>query len=167
MGNVIEIAALAAGVIYVIVSQVKGQQLQGTRLVLLPTALILMGVIGLAGMSGVGAVAIGLIAASALIGVAIGLGQGAMTRLESRDGTLWARLPKRALWLWAALILSRVAIMVVAHGLGAGAATSLDSVIVVLGINRLAQAGVIAARAARKSQEAGSGTPFTPWQHSG
>ena len=46
-------------------------------------------------------------------------------------------------------IISRVAIMVVAHAAGAGAAASLDSIIFVLGLNRLAQTGTIAARAAK------------------
>jgi hypothetical protein len=149
MDNLVEIAVLVAAVGYVIFNQVKGQSLHGRQLVLLPAVLIVLGVTGLAGMSGVSAAAVACLAASALIAAAIGLGQGAMTRLEVRDGTLWGRLPRRGLWLWAALIASRVAIVVVAHVIGADAAASLDSIVLALGINRLAQAGVIAARSAR------------------
>jgi hypothetical protein len=149
MSGIVEIAALAAAVGYVVVTQLRGQALQAKRLVLLPLVLIVIGLSGLAGMTGVGADDVACITASALIAVAIGLAQGALTHLDSRDGSLWARMPARGLWLWAALIVSRVVVMVVAHGIGAEAAASLDSVIVVLGINRLAQAGVMAGRATR------------------
>jgi hypothetical protein len=134
MSSIVEVAALLAAVAYVVVTQLRGQALQAKRL---------------AGMTGVGADDVACITASALIAAAIGLAQGALTHLDTRDGTLWGRMPARGLWLWAALIVSRVAIMVVARGIGAEAAASLDSVIVVLGINRLAQAGVMAGRATR------------------
>jgi hypothetical protein len=149
MSGIVEIAALAAAVGYVVVTQLRGQALQAKRLVLLPLVLIVIGLSGLAGMTGVGADDVACITASALIAAAIGLAQGALTHLDSRDGTLWGRMPAKGMWLWAALIVSRVVVMVVARGIGAEAAASLDSVIVVLGINRLAQAGVMAGRAAR------------------
>lgn len=149
MSGIVEIAAIAAAVGYVVVTQLRGQALQAKRLVLLPLVLIVIGLSGLAAMTGVGADDVACITASALIAAAIGLAQGAVTHLDSRNGTLWGRMPARGLWLWAALILSRIVVMVVARGIGAEAAASLDSVIVVLGINRLAQAGVMAGRAAR------------------
>jgi hypothetical protein len=149
MSGIVEIAAIAAAVGYVVVTQLRGQALQAKRLVLLPLVLIVIGLSGLAGMTGVGADDVACITASALIAAAIGLAQGAVTHLDSRNGTLWGRMPARGLWLWAALIVSRIVVMVVARGIGAEAAASLDSVIVVLGINRLAQAGVMAGRAAR------------------
>lgn len=149
MDNLVEIAVLVAAVGYEIYNQVKGQSLHARRLVLLPAVLIFMGVTGLAGMSGVGAADVEFLTASALIAAAIGLGQGALTHLEVHEGTLWGRLPGRGLWLWAALIASRVAIVAAAHVIGADAAASLDSIVLALGINRLAQAGVIAARSTR------------------
>ncbi len=149
MSGIVEIAVLAAAVGFVIVTQVRGQSLQARRLVLLPAILIVTGLAGLHGMTGVSPADIACITVSALIAATIGLAQGAVTRLQSRNGTLWGRLPVSGLWLWAALIVSRVAMMVAAHAVGAQAAASLDSVLVVLGINRLAQAGVIASRAAR------------------
>jgi hypothetical protein len=149
MSGIVEIAVVAAAICFVVVSQVRGQSLQFRRLVALPLVLIVIGLSGLSGMTGVGAADIACITASAAIGAAIGLAQGRMTHLESRNGTLWGRLPARGLWLWAALIASRLVMMVVAHGIGADAAASADSVLVVLGINRLTQAGVIAGRAGR------------------
>lgn len=149
MDNLVEIAVLVAAVGYVVFNQVKGQSLHPRQLVLLPAALIFIGVTGLAGMSAVSGTDVGFLAASALIAAAIGLGQGALTRLEVHEGTLWGRLPRRGLWLWAALIASRVAIVIAAHAIGADAAASLDSIVLALGINRLAQAGVITARSTR------------------
>jgi hypothetical protein len=156
MSSIVEIAALAAAVGYVVVTQVRGQSLHAKRLVLLPAVVVVLGLVGLHGMTGVSADDVACITASALIAAAIGCAQGRMTQLQSRDGTLWGRMPARGLWLWAALVASRVAMMVVAHGIGAEAAASVDSVLVVLGINRLAQAGMIASRAAR------AGLPLTP-----
>jgi hypothetical protein len=155
MSGIVEIAAIGAAVIYVIAGQVKGQLLQPKRLVVLPGVLIVVGLIGLAHMRGVGAADIACITATGLIAIAIGLGQGAVTRLETRGGALYGRLPVRGLWLWAALIGSRVLVMVAAHALGADAAASMDSILFVLGINRLAQAGVIVARAVRTGLLAG------------
>jgi hypothetical protein len=149
MSSIVEIAALAAAVGYVVVTQLRGQSLHAKRLVLVPAVLTVIGLVGLHGMADVSADDVACITASALIAAAIGCAQGRMTRLQSRDGTLWGRLPARGLWLWVALVISRVAMMVVAHGIGAEAAASLDSVLVVLGVNRLAQAGMIASRASR------------------
>jgi hypothetical protein len=149
MSSIVEIAVVAAALGYVIVSQVRGQALRAKRLVVLPVVLIVIGLAGLHGMTGVGSADIACITVSAVIAAAIGFAQGAVTRLQSRNGTLWGRLPAWGLWLWVALIVSRVAMMAAAHAIGADAAASLDSVLVVLGINRLAQAGVIASRAAR------------------
>lgn len=144
----LEIAALVAAVGYVIFTQLRGQALHARRLVVLPAVLIVIGVAGLHGMTGVSPADITLIGTSALIAAVIGFAQGGVTRLQSRDGTLWGRLPAWGLLLWVTLIVSRLAMMALAHGIDAEAAASLDSVLVVLGINRLAQAGVIASRAA-------------------
>ena len=46
--------------------------------------------------------------------------------LAERDGYLWGRLPVRALWLWGALVASRVLLTVVAHGLNAFGIDAVD-----------------------------------------
>jgi hypothetical protein len=143
------VAAIAGVVIYSIYCQVRGQALQGTRTALLPAGLIVFGLVDMAHMPAVGPAAIACIAASAVVAAAIGLAQGAQMSLEEHNGSLWGQLPVKGLWLWAALIISRVAIMVVGHAVGAEAAASLASIIFVLGLNRLAQTGTIAARAVK------------------
>jgi hypothetical protein len=155
MSGITEIAVVAAVVGSVIATQVRGQVLRAKRLLMLPVVLIVIGLVRLHGMIGVSSADIACITVSAVIAVAIGVAQGAITRLESRDGMLWGRLPVWGLWFWVALIVSRVVMILIAHAIGAEAAASTDSVLVTLGINRLAQGGAIAGRAVR------AGLPLT------
>jgi hypothetical protein len=109
--------------------------------------LAVVGLVDLSGSKGVNTADISCIIASALLATGIGVAQGAKMRLELRDGGLWGQMPVRSLWLWGALILSRVAVTVVAVPLGAHIASSTGSILLVLGLNRLAQAAVITLRA--------------------
>jgi hypothetical protein len=144
----------------VIAGQLKGMALRARRVVLLPAVLMVLGLVSLAGSHDVRPDDVLCILASTVMAAAIGFGQGAVMHLEARDGALWGRLPPRGLWLWAVLVVSRVVVTVVAVALGAKAASSTDSIILVLGVNRLAQAAVIAARAIA------AGVPFAP-EHDG
>jgi hypothetical protein len=149
VSDIVLVLGIVAAVIFTIVSQVKGESLSWQRAALMPAGIIVFGLVGLAGMRGVRPADVACISAGAVVATTIGLGQGALTHLESRDGALWQKMPLRGLWLWAALIISRVAVVAAAHVLGAHAASSTDSVFLALGINRLAQAAMIAARASR------------------
>jgi hypothetical protein len=155
--SVIEILAVIGIIGYVIYCQVKGQPLRGRRTVLLPAILTVIGFVNL--RSG-GAHLSGADITSLVIGAAgsavIGLAFGAVTRLESRGGYLWAQLPLRGLWLWAALVAWRVVVILLASGLHANVAASSATLLFSLGINRLAQAAVIVMRATRM------GVPFAP-----
>ncbi len=135
-------------VVYVIGQQLAGSALSGKRLVVLPAVLVVIGVVDLSGHgSHPGPTDIVLLSVSAVIAIAIGLGLGAMTRLERRDGYLWAQLPKQGLLLWGALLVSRVAVTGIAHASGAHVAAGTSAILVMLGLNRAAQALVVAPRA--------------------
>jgi hypothetical protein len=139
---------VAIGLIaWVIGRQLKGELLRAKRVVLLPLVLIVIGGMNLHCMHHLNAADLACIGVGSVIAAGIGLGQGATMRLEARQGELWGQLPVRGLWLWGALLASRLTLVVVALPLGAHAVSSLDSILLVLGINRLAQAAVIAARA--------------------
>jgi hypothetical protein len=153
------LTALAAiGIIvYVIGQQIIGAPLRGKRTVVLPLVLTVIGAAELSGHgSHPGSTDIVLLAVSAATAIAVGLSLGAMTRLERRDGYLWAQLPKRGLWLWAGLFASRLTIAVVAHGVGAHVAAGASAILLVLGVNRVAQALVVVPRAIA------AGVPFAP-----
>jgi hypothetical protein len=132
---------------WVIGRQPKGELLRGRRVVLLPLVLIVIGGMNLHGTHHLSPADLACIGLGAVIAAGIGLAQGATMRLEARQGQLWGQLPVRGLWLWGALLVSRLAITVIAVPLGAHAVASLDSILLVLGVNRLAQAAVIATRA--------------------
>lgn len=151
------VVAVVAIVAYVIGRQLLGEPLRGKRVVLLPTVLTVVGAFEL-GSDGRHPQPVDLVfvGASAVVAAGIGLAQGAAMRLECRDGSLWGQLPVRSLWLWAALLTSRVVFGVAAGVSGAHVAASTAPILLALGVNRLAQAVVIAARAMR------SGIPFAP-----
>jgi hypothetical protein len=145
--NVLTVVAAIAVVALVIGRQIVGEALRGKRLILLPAVLIVFGVLNLAHTPHMNMADIACIAVSGLIAAGIGIGQGASMRLESRDGGLWGQMPVRSLWLWGALVLSRLAVTVLALSIGAHAASSVDSILLVLGVNRLMQAAIITVRA--------------------
>jgi hypothetical protein len=155
--NVLDIVAVVAIVGFVITRQIVGEPLRGRRLIVLP---IILTVIGASELFGHGHHAthadIALICVSAIVAAVIGVGQGAMMHLEARAGVLFARMPLRSLWLWVALVLSRVVIDVIGSGMGAHLAASTTPILMILGINRLAQAAVVGPRAI------GAGIPFSP-----
>ena len=149
---------LVVGVIVIVIGQqVVGTALSGKRLVVLPAVLTLAGIVELASQKvHPGPTDIVLLIVSAAIAVAIGVALGTMTRLERRDGYLWAQLPKKGLYLWAGLIVSRLAITGVADVASAHLAASAAAILLMLGLNRAAQALVIVPRAIA------AGIPFAP-----
>jgi hypothetical protein len=150
--------ALAIGIIvYVIGQQVVGTALSGKRVVVLPAVLTVIGIVDITGQkSHPDATDIVLLVVSAVIAIGIGAGLGAITRLERRDGYLWAQLPKQGLWLWAGLIITRLIITGIAHAADAHVAAGTTAILLTLGLNRGAQALVIVPRAIA------AGIPFTP-----
>jgi hypothetical protein len=158
--SAIEILAVIGVIGYVIFRQVQGEPLRGKRAVVLPLVLTVIGFLNLTGNgSGTGHLT-GTDVACLAVGTAgsavIGLAFGAVMRLESRGGYLWAQLPLRGLWLWAALAGWRVLVMVLSSGLHAHVAASAATLLLSLGVNRLAQAAVVVVRAT------GMGVPFAP-----
>jgi hypothetical protein len=156
--SAIEVLAVIGIIGYIIFRQVQGEPLRGKRALLLPAILTVIGVTDLHGANGahlqaadVTALVIGT-AGSAVIGLAF----GAVMRLENRGGHLWAQLPVRGLWLWAAMVAWRVVAFGLADAMHAHVAASASTLLFSLGVNRLAQAAVIVPRAMAM------GVPFAP-----
>lgn len=155
--SVLTVVAVIGIVVYVIGRQLVGGSVSGKRLIVLPAVLTVIGILDLSGHgSHPGATDIVLLIVSAVIAIAIGLGLGAITRLQRRDGYLWGQLPKQGLWLWGALIASRLLIIGIAHASGAHVAAGTTAILLMLGLNRGAQALVFASRAIT------AGIPFAP-----
>ncbi len=144
-------------IVYIIGQQVVGTPLRGRRVVLLPAILVVIGIVQL-GSSKVhpDAMDVVLLLISAAVAIVIGVTLGLITRLERRNGHLWGQLPKSGLWLWAALIITRIAVTAIAHATGADLAASTDAILLTLGLNRAAQALIVVPRAIQ------AGIPFAP-----
>ncbi|MEV6702823.1 hypothetical protein AB0M68_37795 [Streptomyces sp. NPDC051453] len=146
--NFLKIAGALLLITLVIARQTRGEPLRGRRLIVLPVAVTILGIYLLARHdtkpTATDLVCIGV---SALVAAAIGVGQGATTVLESHDGVLWGRMPLQGLWLWALLIVSRLVMTGVAAVLHAHVAASASPILLVLGVNRIGQAIVVAPRA--------------------
>jgi len=143
--------------VYLVGQQVMGSAVRGKRLILLPAVLTVIGIVEISGgRPQVGPLDVALLAVGAVTAVTIGLGLGAMTRLERRGGYLWAQLPKQGLWLWGGLIASRVVVSGIAGVSGAHVAAGSSAILLMLGLNRGAQALVVGSRAVA------AGIPFAP-----
>lgn len=157
MSEVIRVLAVVAVIGYVIGRQLIGEPLRGKRVVVLPVILAVAGAADLGTHSRHARPAdVVFLVISGLIAVTIGLLQGRMMRLESRNGALWGQMPVRALWLWAALVGSRLILTVIAVAVGAKVAGSSPPIIMLLGINRLGQAAIVMRHALA------TGIPFAP-----
>jgi len=151
----LEVLAVIAIIGFVIYQQLAGQLFQGKRVVVLPAVVTVIGFLDLRGHH-MGAADIAWLTVGAAGSLLIGLAFGLITRLESRDGVLWGKMPLRGLWLWVALVAWRVLIMALAARTGAHVAASATPLLFTLGLNRLAQAAVIVPRAMR------AGIAFAP-----
>jgi hypothetical protein len=151
------VLAVIAIIGYVIGRQLMGEPLRGKRVVLLPVILAVIGAIDL-GTHGhhVEPADVVCLVISGLIAVTIGLQQGRMLRLESRNGALWGQMPVRGLWLWVVLVGSRLIMTVIALAIGAKVAGSSAPITMLLGINRLGQAAIVMRHALA------TGIPFAP-----
>ena len=145
-------------VLYVIVRQLIGEPIRGKRLVILPAVLAIVGVTAVVNSHGrhPSAVDVVLLVIGVAVSVIIGVRQGLSVRLEARQGSLWGQMPVRSLWLWGALITCRGVLDGLGYAAGAHIATGSAAILMTLGINRLAQAAVVAPRALA------AGVPFAP-----
>lgn len=143
---------------YSIGRQIAGQPLRLKRLLGLPLALTVIGAVDVVNSKGQAATDtdLALIVGGCALNVMIGIGEGRLMRLGSRDGYLWGQMPTSVLWWWAAKIASGVILEGIAAALGAHLATISAVMLLRLGANRLAQAAVVAPRALA------TGIPFAP-----
>ena len=156
--SAIEILAVIGIIGYVIFKQVRGEALRGKRAVLLPAILTVIGFTNLHASNGahLQRADVVCITVGAIGSVLIGLAFGAIMRLEDRGGYLWAQLPVWGLSLWGAMVVWRGFSYVLADSMHAHVAASSSTLLLGLGLNRLAQAAVVVPRAMSM------GVPFAP-----
>lgn len=155
IGTIVVVAVIIA---WVIGRQLAGEPLRARRLIGSPIVLTVIGVVDVATSSEPRPAAAGLvlIAAGLVIAGMTGILQGRRMRLEARHGYLWGQMPASVLWLWAAYFAGRGAVDVIGYAVHAQLATSSAVLLLGVGVNRLAQAAVVAPRALA------AGIPFAP-----
>lgn len=157
MSDFIRIIAVIGIIAFVIGRQLVGEPLRGKRVVVLPVILTVIGLSDLGSRSQpVKPNDIVFLVIGGVLAAGIGVAQGSIMRLESRNGALWGQMPLKALWLWVLLIGSRLLVTGAADVAGAHVAGSTSTILLMLGINRLAQAAVVLPRALSAN------VPFAP-----
>jgi hypothetical protein len=155
--NIAQLVLIAALVVLLIGRRFAGQPLRAQSLVI-PVGLTVWGGYQLAGQH-VTATDIGFLLGCAVLGVASGAARGVTVRLYPRDGHLWMRYRWLTLVVWAASIVLRIGLVAGGHLIGVRLSSS-STILLTFGISLIAEAGVIAARAAR------TGLPYAPGQRS-
>ena len=152
MSDIETVIAILVIMVYSVGRQIAGEPLRAKRLIGLPAALTVIGIVDVANSNGPGPTRLDivLIIAGCVVNALIGLGQGRLMRLESRDGFLWGQMPKSVLWWWGAKIASGVVLDGIGHALGAGLAVTTAAMLLRLGVNRLGQAAMVAPRACQR-----------------
>jgi len=158
MSSVETIIVVLGIIAYSVGRQIAGEPLRVKRLIGLPAALTVIGIVDVARAKGQTPTHLDLvlIGVGCAVNTVIGICQGRLMRLESRNGYLWGQMPKSVLWWWAAKIASGLVLDGMGHALGAQLATVSSVMLLELGVNRLAQAAIVAPRAFA------TGIPFTP-----
>jgi hypothetical protein len=156
------IVLAVAAVGYVLWSRMKGQPLKAKRLLLLPAALVVLGIANLTGSSAPHLTPedAGFLAASAGLAAVLGAARGATIELYPRGGELWQRYRPVTVGLWITLIATKL-ILTVAAGAVHASAGGTSSLLLTLGISLLAEAAIVGPRALS------TGLPFATSQDSG
>jgi hypothetical protein len=100
MSDIETVIAIVVIMVYSVGRQIAGEPLRAKRLIGLPATLTVIGIVDVANSNGPGPARLDivLIIAGCVVNALIGLRQGRLMRLESRDGFLWGQMPKSVLW---------------------------------------------------------------------
>jgi hypothetical protein len=98
---------------------------------------------------------LGFLAVCLVLGVISGLARGVTVHLYPRDGHLWTRYRWSTAVIWVATIALRIGLVLVGHVAGVGLDDTWPTMLT-LGVSLIAEAGVVALRAAR------TGVPVAP-----
>ncbi|MBO0868380.1 MAG: DUF1453 family protein [Micromonosporaceae bacterium] len=144
-----QILLTLAILVWVVSRRLTGQPVTAGRLLVLPAIVVVLGASQLLGSvhGHLTVLDVGLLAGEVVLGAAFGLARGATIQLYPRDGHLWYRYRPLTIVLWVASIAARVGIVVLAHQLGAGLASS--TTFLLLGLSLLGEAAVVGLRARR------------------
>jgi len=143
----------AAIVVFFIVRQLRSDRFR-ERSLIFPLALGVYGAFVLRGAARAHpftAASVALLSLSALASIVFGVFRGNTIQLFERGGELWERATWRTVAGWGGLLVTRIAIIAVAAGVGAHLAASPASIPLMIAVTLAAQFVVVS----RRAQESG------------
>jgi hypothetical protein len=143
--NILQILLIAGLVVVLIVRRFAGQPVQATSSVL-PLGITAWGLIQLHGVHLTSA-DLAFLTIEALVAIGVGLARGATIQLYRKAGQLWQRYRWTTLLVWLAAIALRAGLVVGGHLMGVHVVT--QSLVFVLGLSFVAEAGLVAWRVTR------------------
>ena len=134
---------------YVLYSRWQGRPINDRRMLLLPALVSGYGVLQLTGAAGRGLriVDVMTIAAGIVVAAGMGVARGMTVTVVTRDGQPWMRYRAATLILWVVTVIARLAVTLVASGLGASVAVSRGPAILIsVGVTLFAEGLVVTRR---------------------
>jgi hypothetical protein len=141
--NILQILLIAGIIAIVIVRRFAGQPVQAKSSIL-PLGITVWGLIQLHGAQLTGA-DVAFLVIEALVAIGVGVARGATIQLYRKAGELWQRYRWTTLAVWLAAIALRAGLVVGGHLMGVHVVT--QSLLFVLGLSFVAEAGLVAWRA--------------------
>jgi hypothetical protein len=146
----VTILLVVAAVGYVLWSRMQGRPLKLKRMLLLPVVLLVLGITDLTGSSAPHLTSkdIAFLLVGVAFSAALGAARGATIELYPQQGELWQRYRKITVVLWIALIAIKLVLIAIASAAGASAGSGTNTLLLALGVSLLAEAAIVAPRAA-------------------
>jgi hypothetical protein len=148
--NAIDIVLVVAVLGWIIYRQSRWQVLDRARVWRGPIIVAIIGLVQVkAAVPGahLTEAAVGLLAFSAVLSLAVGAIMGSVSQLKHEDGVLWARTGTLGSMLWMVLIVVRIGVDVWAHSVGATIVSSIGVILLMLALNRVGRSAMLLRRA--------------------
>jgi hypothetical protein len=119
-------------------------------MLVLPAVLVVLGIVDLTGSSAPHLTSkdIAFLVISVVLSVVLGAARGATIELYPQQGELWQRYRRSTCALWIALIAAKLILIGIASAAGASAGSGTSTLLLTLGVSLLAEAAIVAPRAA-------------------
>ncbi|MEW1860398.1 hypothetical protein AB0399_08465 [Streptomyces sp. NPDC088194] len=148
--SALNIVLLVSGVGYVLARRIIGEALEAGPVLAAPVVLGVLGLVTVRDARPAGGATVALIAASCLLGVAVGLARGLTVRLGTRDGARSMRYGAGSLLLWLLGAAFQVALSSAGRAVAAASGRAADQgVLLSVGLGVLAESLVVLFRATR------------------
>ncbi|MGC5166039.1 hypothetical protein [Luteimicrobium sp. DT211] len=149
MNGPAEVVVVLGVVGYLVVRRMVGEPAEGRRMILLPVALVAVGLTNL-GHVALAPVSVGVLAASTVVSLLLGVLRGVSVRVFERDGVVWMRYTVTTVALLAANLALKLGTDLVLRALDRSAEHAVgQGLALTLGAGLLAEGAVVLSKAVR------------------